>query len=293
MQISGVSLALTWSRRLCLFRVLLCGSLCYRLSPFQALGKVTLHLRCQACMFIYSSCGGSSPLSCEVFLPLPLSQAFLLLFTGQCCCSCQLPCLFTVHLGSGSSLLSCGVFLPPPLLQVAPHLVAGRNPRSLQRLSGPPGLFIYSPRKGSLPPIFSAQGAPTLFPACLNCSYCLLLSFSFFPRWRSVCTGSYAALAQACLWEYRGMAKLTWSMSSQVVLAPATGGPGALLVSPFNMKWRFSAPAGGVEVLKLCLFSLIMPAKCVSSVSPRFHYRRLAFCFLPLAAILESHILGI
>jgi hypothetical protein len=35
MQISGVSLALTWPRRLCLFRVLLCGSLCYRLSPFQ------------------------------------------------------------------------------------------------------------------------------------------------------------------------------------------------------------------------------------------------------------------
>jgi hypothetical protein len=30
-----------------------------------------------------------------------------------------------------------------------------------------------------------------------------------------------------------------------------------------------------------------MPAKCVSSVSPRFHYRRLAFCFLPLAATLE------
>jgi hypothetical protein len=29
-------------------------------------------------------------------------------------------------------------------------------------------------------------------------------------------------------------------------------------------------------------------AKCVFIVSPRFHYRRLAFCFLPLAAILES-----
>jgi hypothetical protein len=39
---------------------------------------------------------------------------------------------------------------------------------------------------------------------------------------------------------------------------------------------------------KLCLFSVIMPSKCVSSVSPRFHYRRLAFCFLPLAAIVES-----
>jgi hypothetical protein len=35
MQISGVSLALTWPCRLCLFRVLLCGSLCYKLSPFQ------------------------------------------------------------------------------------------------------------------------------------------------------------------------------------------------------------------------------------------------------------------
>jgi hypothetical protein len=35
-QISGVSLALTWSCRLCLLRVLLCVSLCYKLSPFQA-----------------------------------------------------------------------------------------------------------------------------------------------------------------------------------------------------------------------------------------------------------------
>jgi hypothetical protein len=65
-------------------------------------------------------------------------------------------------------------------------------------------------------------------------------------------------------------------------------GPDALLVSPFNVKWRFSVPAGGVEGSKLCLFSVIMPAQCVSSISPRFHYRRLAFCFLPLAAILES-----
>jgi hypothetical protein len=35
-----------------------------------------------------------------------------------------------------------------------------------------------------------------------------------------------------------------------------------------------------------------MPAKCVSSVSPRFHYRRVAFCFLPLAAILEFSFWG-
>jgi hypothetical protein len=63
--------------------------------------------------------------------------------------------------------------------------------------------------------------------------------------------------------------------------------PGGLLGSPFNVKWRFSAPAGDVEGSKLCLFSVIMPAKCISSVSPRFHYRRLAFCFLSLAAILD------
>jgi hypothetical protein len=43
---------------------------------------------------------------------------------------------------------------------------------------------------------------PTLFATCLYCSYCLLLSFSFFPGWGSVCPGGYADLAQGCLWEY-------------------------------------------------------------------------------------------
>jgi hypothetical protein len=71
---------------------------------------------------------GSSPLSCGVFLPPPLLQAFPLLITGQWCCSCQPPCLFTAHVGSGSSLFSCGVFLPPPLSQAFPLLVAGRAP---------------------------------------------------------------------------------------------------------------------------------------------------------------------
>jgi hypothetical protein len=150
-------LALTWSHRLYLLRVLLCGSLCYRLSSFQALGKVTLPPHCQVCVFIYSSCGKwVFPLSSEVFLPLPLSEAFLLLITGWCCCSFRPPCLFIVHMGSGSSLLSCGVFLLLPLSQASPLLVAGRAPRSRQRLSCLPGLFIYSPGKDSLPPIFSA-----------------------------------------------------------------------------------------------------------------------------------------
>jgi hypothetical protein len=161
------------------------------------------------------------------------------------------------------------------------------HPSSYQRLSGPPDLFIYSPGKGSLPPIFGAQCAP---PSFLRVLFVLIAYYSvslFFPGWRSVSPGDYAALAQACLWEYRGTTKLTWSTSSQAIWVLATGGPGALLVSLFNVKGRFAALAGGVEGSKLCLSSVIMPAKCVSGVSPRFHYRRLPFCFLPLAAILE------
>jgi hypothetical protein len=106
MQISGVSLALTWSHRLCLLRVLLCGILCYRISPFQALGKVTLpRVVRPACLFTVHVGGGSSPLSSEVFLPLPLSEAFLLLLTGWCCCSClRHVCLqFTWKVGLPSS----------------------------------------------------------------------------------------------------------------------------------------------------------------------------------------------
>jgi hypothetical protein len=33
---------------------------------------------------------------------------------------------------------------------------------------------------------------------------------------------------------------------------------------------------------------VVFPARCVFSVSPRFHYRQHAFCFLPVAAVLES-----
>jgi hypothetical protein len=134
-----------------------------------------------ACLFTVHVGGESSSLSSEVFLPLPLSQAFLLLLTGQCCCSCRPPCLFTFHVGSGSSLLSCGVFLPPPLSQASPLLVAWCAPRSCQRLSGLPGLFIYSPGKGSFPPFFSAQGAPPSFQHVLTVLIAYYSVSLFFP----------------------------------------------------------------------------------------------------------------
>jgi hypothetical protein len=53
-----VSLALTWPCRLCLLRVLLCPMPLLQAFPFPStLGEVTLHPRCQACVFIYSSRG--------------------------------------------------------------------------------------------------------------------------------------------------------------------------------------------------------------------------------------------
>jgi hypothetical protein len=85
MQISGVSLALTWPLRLCLLRVLLCMSSCYKLSPFQAHWErwhCTRFLR-PACLLAVHVGSGSSPLSCGVFLPLPLLQAFPLLVAGR------------------------------------------------------------------------------------------------------------------------------------------------------------------------------------------------------------------
>jgi hypothetical protein len=212
--------------------------------------------------------GGSSPLSSEVFLLLPLSAAFLFLLTGRCCCSCHSPCLFTVRMGSGFSLLS----------QAFPLLVAGRAPRSCQRLSGPPGLFIYSPGKDSLLPIFSAQGAPSSFQCVLTVLITYYsVSLFFFPG------GGQSVQGAMLLWPRLVCGAIVVPQSSPGPRLPKLYGrrplaaPGALLVSPFNVKWRFSAPAGDVEGTKLCLFLVIMPAKCVSSISPRFHYRRVAF----------------
>jgi hypothetical protein len=194
------------------------------------LGKVTLHPHSQACMFAYSSRGKwvFPPTSCGVFLLLPLSQAFPLLITGQCCCSCQLQCLFTVHVGSGSCLLSCVVFLPPPLSHAFPLLVAGCAPPLLPEplQPGPACLFTVL---GRIPfPQSLALRVPHPL-SCVSLLFLLLITqFLFFPGWRSVCPGGYAALGQACLWEYRGTAKLTLSTSSQAVWAWASDGLGAL-----------------------------------------------------------------
>jgi hypothetical protein len=108
MQIFGMSLALTWPYRLCLLRFLLWVSLCYKLSPFQALGKVTLHPRSQAWVFIYRSCGR------WVFLPLLCSSPPTSAFT-----SFPAPDYWVVLLLLPAAMFvysSCGKWVFPPLL---------------------------------------------------------------------------------------------------------------------------------------------------------------------------------
>jgi hypothetical protein len=168
MQISGVSLALTWPLRVCLLRVL-CASSCYELSPFQAhWGRW----------------------HCTRFLS-PV-------------------CLFTAHMGSGSSPLSCEFSSLCHSYKLSRSWLLGTHPCSCQRLSGQARLVYLQFREGFPSPPLRHSVHPTLFAMCLYCSYCLLLSFSFFPGWGLVCPGGYADLAQGCLWKYHVLLSSPW-----------------------------------------------------------------------------------
>jgi hypothetical protein len=193
-------------------------------------------------MFIYSSCGKwVFPLLLCSFTSFPALDYWAVLLL--------LPAAMFVYSSHGKW------FFPPLLWSFPPSATLTSFPT--------PGCWVCAPTPAGASParpacLFtvlgripfhqsSALSAPHPLSQCLYCSYCLLVSFSFLPGWRSVCPGGYAALAQGCLWEYRDTAKLTLSASSQAIWVRATGSPGALLVSLFNVKWRFSAQAGGVE----------------------------------------------
>jgi hypothetical protein len=63
--------------------------------------------------------------------------------------------------------------------------------------------------------------------------------FSFFPGWGSVCPGGYTDLAQGCLWEYHIPLSSPCGLHLPTHLGAAVWRqPGALLVSPFNVKRR-------------------------------------------------------
>jgi hypothetical protein len=211
---------------------------------------------------------GLPPLFCGVFLPPWLLQAFPLLIAGQYYCSCQLPCLFTAHMGGRSS--------PPPVEFFSFHhsyklscsWLLGAHPRSHKSLSGLPQLVYLQFWEGFPSPNLRCSVQPTLFPMCLYCSYCLLLSFSYFPGWGSVCPGGYADLAQGCLWEYCSTAKLILSVFSQAIWEQMTGSLGTLLVSPFNVNWRCSARSGGGEGVNVLTLLGGFPCKvCLQRLS--------------------------
>jgi hypothetical protein len=57
--------------------------------------------------------------------------------------------------------------------------------------------------------------------------------------------------------------------------------------------WFFHLTWGGDAVCRLgvsefFLFSVVFPARCISSIFPRVYFRKHAFCFFLLVAILES-----
>jgi hypothetical protein len=190
-------------------------------------------------------------------------------------------------MGSGSSPLSCGVFLPPPLLQALPLLIAGHVPPLLPSPAGL--LWGISPL-----PLFSTQGAlPSLLHVFLVVIAYYSVFFSFFPRWELVCPGGYADLAQGCLWEYHIL--LTPPCGPHL---PKPSGHCRLAVAR-EPSWFLCLMWSGDTMRRLEVWRgqsfassrWFFPVSCISSISPRFYFRRHAFCFLPLAAILESPIL--
>jgi hypothetical protein len=152
-------------------------------------------------------------------------------------------------------------------------------------------VFPYPSTLGEVTLHLLSQASMFVYSACGKWVFPLLLcSFSFFPGWGSVCPGGYANLAQGCLWEYH----VPFSSPCGLCL-PKPSGCGWLLAVQ-GPSWFLCSMWSGdalrrLEVWrgsKFFLFSVALTARCVSCISPRFHFRRHAFCFLPLATILEN-----
>jgi hypothetical protein len=184
-----------------------CSPVCELLlqaSPLPStLGEVTLHPLSLACRFVYSSHGKwVFPPLVWSFPPTPTFTSFPALLGGPVLLLLPVGMFVTVHVGGGTSPLSCGVFLLLPLSQAFPLLVAGHVPLLPPEFYSKAWLVYLQFWEGFPSPPFWSSVCPTLFAMCLYFSYCLLLSFSFFPDWGFVCPRGYADLAQGCLWKY-------------------------------------------------------------------------------------------
>jgi hypothetical protein len=175
--------------------------------------------------------------------------------------------LFTAHVGSGSSL-------PPVEFSSLCHFYKLSHSWLLGvcRLSCllQPACLFTVPR-GISPP-FGAQGTP---PSLLHV-FIVIAYYSvslFFPLgWGRSVQGAMLIWPRVVCGVPCTAYLTLWSTSSQAVWSPASGGsPGALLVSPFNGKWRYSAQAGGVEGVKvlplLSVFFCKVYIQCFSKIS--------------------------
>jgi hypothetical protein len=255
--------------------------------PFPSTGKGDSAPGSQAWVFIYSSCGrwvfppllwSFPPTTAFTSFPAPDYWVVLLL----------LPAAMFVYssVGSGSSPL---LWSFPPSATLTSFPVPGcwgctqLPPEPLQ----PTWLVYLQSWEGFPSPNLQCSVRPTLFPACLCCSYCSLLSFSFFPG------GGQSVQGAVLIWPRLVCGSTAVPLSSPYPCLPKPSGCRRLAARglpgfSINMNWRCSMRAGGVEGSKFCVFMVVLPARCVSSVSPRFHYRRHGFCFLSVAAILEK-----
>jgi hypothetical protein len=159
----------------------------------------------------------------------------------------------------------------------------------LPLLPSPASLFIYSSMRDCSSPLFSAQGTlPSLLHVFLLLLLFIIQFFPLFP-WvggqsvqgamlicpRVVCgsTACHLAHLMVCF----SQADRSWHL--------AAWEPSWFL----HLLWNGDAMCGlGVWQCQFYLFLVVFPTRCVSIVSPRFYFRKHAFCFLPLVAILES-----
>jgi hypothetical protein len=127
--------------------------------PFPStLGEVTLHLLFQACVFIYSSRGRwVFPPLLWSFPPTPLLQAFLLLITGRCCCSCQRCVCLQLTWEVGLLPSPVGVSSLRHSHKLSCSWLLGTRPCSRLLWPGPACLFTVW--EGFPSPLFGAQGA--------------------------------------------------------------------------------------------------------------------------------------
>jgi hypothetical protein len=178
-------------------------------------------------------------------------------------------------------------FLPPPLLQAFLLLVAGRLP---PLLPSPAGLFVYHSMRGCPFPLFTLRAPCPLCYMSFSCCCCLFsLFFSFFLGWGSFCPGGYADLAQV-------VCGSSMSHLAHMVVCVSRAGRKWRLVARepswfLHLPWSGDAMGGlGVWRSRSFTSSWWFFLQGVSPASLHdFTLEKHAFCFVPLAAILESY----